>query len=155
MTLLPKFVSIVVVAVALASGGPARPEDLPVNVISVRYLLDVDGLPQQKGESFCRLHQECLLGFDYDRVQVTITLGTQASEDSISISCAKLDLHCTLVDTLPQPPFCKAGLRDFDVLAWKGGLTFGAGETYKFGSLVLQVRASQRISRLPGTATHA
>jgi hypothetical protein len=149
MVLRRSIVRFVVLGVTLLAGAPALPTDLPEGMISVKYRMEIDGLPMQKGESFCHLRKECLLGFDFDQVQVTLKLGTRASVDSLAISCRRLDEHCTLVDTLPASQFRQAGLNNFDVLAWKGGMTFGAGITRRIGSLVFQVRQPKRTSSSP------
>ena len=143
------FVSSVVLAAVVGAGAPAASEDLPPGTMSVRYLLEIDGERPQKGESFCHLHQACLLGFDFDQVQVTLTLGAKAAEDVLDISCKKIEEDCDMLDTMPPMRFGEAGFRNFDVLAWYHD---GTRTKHRIGGLVFQVRGargtSDRISPL-------
>lgn len=153
MALVRDIVRFASLAIGMLVGTPALPDDLPEGMLSVKYLLEIENLPPQKGESFCRLYQPCVLGFEFDNVEVTLELGTRTSADMLAVSCEKIDEHCVLVDTQSAPEFRQAGFGNFDVLAWKGGPTFGAGVTRKIGSLVFQVRGPRRAAAPPPIVT--
>jgi hypothetical protein len=143
----------VVLAAVVGAGSPAASEDLPPGTMSVRYLLEIDGEPPQKGESFCQLHQACLLGFDFDLVQVTLTLGSRTSDDKLTVSCKKIEEDCHLRDTLPALEFREAGLRNFDVLARRNDPDLAMRTSLRIGSLVFQVQGARRVPHSPSPQT--
>lgn len=128
-----KFVGRLFLFALMLAAVPVKADDLPEGMVAVRYGLDVIGWKPVTGESFCKVGQDCQIGFDFDPVKVVLRLEWSGS-GTLTFACVDRFAEC-LVGRSSTQQFQYVE-NPFSINIWRGD----GGVTHE-----LVLRYSQRI----------
>jgi len=131
---------------ATFAASPVPAEDMPEGMVAVHYAFELDGWKPLAGESFCRIDQDCQLGFDFDPIRLTLRLAS-SGEDHLDIVCPHSRNGCSLGNFSDRVFSHQHSIETFSIY---DGLGLGVSQELvlryreKVGKVLLQYRVRRR-----------